>query len=75
MDLAIQEGLKHGPPYVGAVIVDPKSKKVLARAHDERTTHPLGHATMNAVAKIADLQKNTYKESTVTGKTSMGRPS
>ncbi|XP_076045360.1 putative inactive tRNA-specific adenosine deaminase-like protein 3 [Oratosquilla oratoria] len=49
-------GKMKGQREVGVVIVDPESNKILARVHDESSSHPLCHAVMMAIDQIAVLQ-------------------
>ncbi|KAH6561705.1 hypothetical protein BASA61_009956 [Batrachochytrium salamandrivorans] len=70
MDLATQ--LAHTHPtcdssdaaceHVGAVMVDPKLNRVVATGVDQRyTLHPLSHATMECIQKVASVERHRRK--------------
>ncbi|XP_028409807.1 probable inactive tRNA-specific adenosine deaminase-like protein 3 [Dendronephthya gigantea] len=47
---------KKGMCQVGAVVVNPSSKKILCKAHDLTCQHPLYHTTMVCIDLVAKLQ-------------------
>ncbi|TPX47794.1 hypothetical protein SeMB42_g03214 [Synchytrium endobioticum] len=60
MAMAIREaemGRSCGQLGIGAVVVHPETDTVLAACHDKRRSHPLHHATMVAIAQVAERER------------------
>lgn len=48
-------------PEIVALIVNPDTDKVIAKSHDERTAkHPLNHAIMSAISRVAENESHDY---------------